>query len=158
MKQCEGIYQRHRSEVVIGEKTASELLQCAKAFVDLEETSPLGRLSHVSIKHFDQMMQNIFSEDETLKGKVPEWSVFIVKHCEKNREYYQDGSRMKDGEEHLVILEQHSVYFSCTNSLLYSRLRRVAGISPKELEARGTEFLDYITQSFLDDPDNPHRL
>lgn len=158
LQQCEGIYQRHRNEVVIGEKNASELLQCAKGFVDLEEVSPVERLSHISIKHFEQMMQTMFSEDETLKEKVPEWTVFVVKHSEKNREYYQDGSRMKDGEEYLLILERHSVYFSCTNNLLYSRLRRASGISLQELEARGAEFCDYMTQSFLDDPDNPHRL
>ena len=85
LKRCERMYQTHRSEVVVGEKTTGELLRCAEDFVDLETVDPTAYLSPSSLRRILQMMADLFAEDEALRGKTPEILLFLVKPGGRNQ-------------------------------------------------------------------------
>lgn len=155
LKRCERMYQTHRSEVVVGAKTTGELLRCAEDFVDLEAVDPAAHLPPSSLRRIRQMMADLFAEDEALRGKTPEILLFLVKPGGRNQVFYQESDGTPRKGEVFLWLEVHSAYFQTSSALLFSKLRRVAGISQEDLDARGEEFLLYMTQSFLHDPDNP---
>ena len=154
LARCEGMYQRNRDKVVVGEKTADELLQAARAFVDLREVDPTGYTAKASIRRWKQNFAPLFQAGGSLWGKVPVYAHFLVEPTEKNRVYFSSDQDLTEAY-YLLDLEKTSVYFHCASPLLFARLCRAAGISPQDLAARGDEFALYMMNSFPEDPDNP---
>ena len=146
------LFQRHKSEIEVGKKTAEELLSWARSFVDLEKVPPLTLLARLSWARIMEWMEREMGTDSALVGKAPALDTFRLPRTSRNQPFY-DGE--EDGREITLWIERHSVYFQTNSAHLHALLSRGAGISPKDLADRGEAFQTYIFHAFLDDPENP---
>ena len=150
----ERIYQRHREEVVLGRKTARELMDCAKAFLDFREVPPLERYSKPFLRHRMRTFQTNFQGTEDLKDKTPAFAVFLVEPNEKSQVYYQD-SGLAAGEPLEIFLELQSGDLYTSSPTLQAKLRHLGGIDLKDLAERNLEFVCYMMDSFPEDEEHP---
>lgn len=155
IQRCQRIYERHREEVVLGRKTARELMDCAKEFLDFREIPPLEIYPRPLMRERAEMYQEYFARTAGLQGKTPDFAAFLVERNEKSEGYFQEAGL--SGEDSLVILlELHSVNLACISQSLTSKLRRLGGIDPKDLAEKNLEFVCYILDSFLEDGEHPY--
>lgn len=154
MEKCERIYQRHPAEVVIGRKTARELVDYAKEFLDLKAVAPLEQFTPQSMDGYTRMMQTYFDSIPTLKGKTPEFEVYLVAENEKSAKYYEKWDFGQYGDIFLWV-ELHTAFFQSNSHELSTVLSRLRGIEKGDLDGRTTEFAMYIFDSFPEDADNP---
>ena len=150
----ERIYQRHQPEVILGRKTARELMDSAKDFLDFQEIPPLEGYPRSVLRAREEMYRNCFAETEGLKDKIPDFAAFRILRNEKSEGYFQEAG-LAGEEPLLILLELHSVYFECRSQSLASKLCRLRGIDPKDLEARNRTFVEYIMDAFPEDEENP---
>ncbi len=154
IQRCQRIYERHREEVVLGRKTARELMDCAKEFLDFREVPPLDVYSKTFLRHREETFRTNFQSFEELKDKTPAFAVFLVERNEKSEGYFQEAGL--SGEDSLaILLELHSVSIECISQSLNSKLRRLGGIAPKDLAEKNLEFVCYIMDSFPEDEEHP---
>lgn len=149
---CQRIYQRQKDQVVVGEKTAQELLRCARDFADVEEVPP-AQYPQTVRERVLLTAQEALKDHPALADKEPSLRLFRLPRTPRNQPFYQEAA-YAEGKV-TFWLEMESAWFQTGCTPLYTRLRRAAGISPEDLEAQGEAFALYLFQSFPEDPENP---
>lgn len=149
---CQRIYQRQKDQVVVGEKTAQELLRFARDFADWEEV-PLTQAPQAVRERVLLTAREALKDHPALADKAPSLRLFRLPRTPRNQPFYQEGA-YEEGEV-TFWLEMESAWFQTGCTPLFARLRRAAGISPEDLEAQGEAFALYLFQSLPQDPENP---
>ena len=142
MDKFEEQYQKNKSKVVIGRKTAQELITAIKSFLDIELV-PLTILPKSVLNKLQYNIQHHYYEVENPGEKTWEYKLYIVTKNDKSKEFYHDYSLIY--KKIFILFEMRTGQFQTNCDQLRNDLGILRGLSKSNLVGRTMAFKEYVT-------------